>query len=86
MYPRIATASGLALAFNLNPVADFIKSTTGLEVFPKNIYFFDRIPCEVNSHDVVMIVVIALIISMLAGLYPAHQGARLQPVAALRYE
>ena len=79
-------ASGLALALNLNPVADFIKNTTGLEVFPKDIYFFDRIPCEVNTHDVVMIIVIALLISMLAGLYPAHQGARLQPVAALRYE
>jgi len=74
------------LAFNLNPVADFIRDTTGLEVFPKDIYFFDKIPCEVNSHDVVMIVVIALFISMLAGLYPAQRGAQLQPVAALRYE
>jgi len=82
----MGAASGLALAFNLNPVADFIKNTTGLEVFPKDIYFFDKIPCEVNSHDVVMIVVIALIISMLAGLYPANKGARLQPIAALRYE
>ena len=82
----VGAASGLALAFNLNPVSDFIKNTTGLEVFPKDIYFFDKIPCEVNSHDVIMIVTIALFISMLAGLYPAHRGAKLQPVAALRYE
>lgn len=82
----LGAASGLALAFHLNPVADFLKNTTGLEVFPSDIYFFDRIPVEVNMPDVVMIVGVALLISMIAGLYPAHRGAKLEPVAALRYE
>ncbi len=82
----LGAAAGLALALNLNPVADFIKNTTGLEVFPSDIYFFDRIPVEVNMADVGLIVIIALFISMLAGLYPAQRGAKLEPVAALRYE
>ncbi len=77
---------GLAMAFNLNPIAAFIKSTTGLEVFPSNIYYFDRIPVEVNMPDVLFIVAVALLISVLAGIYPAHRGAKLEPVAALRYE
>jgi lipoprotein-releasing system permease protein len=77
---------GLLMAFNLNPISDFIKSTTGLEVFPSDIYYFDKIPAEVHPDDVVVIIAFALIASILAGLYPAHRGAKLNPVEALRYE
>lgn len=77
---------GLLLAFNLNPVADFLKETTGLEVFPSDIYLFDRIPSEVHMEDVTTIVIFALIAAVFAGLYPAHRAANLNPVEALRYE
>lgn len=77
---------GLALTFNLNSVADFLDTTFGIEVFPSDIYYFNQIPTEVNVHDIVIIVVSALIISILAGLYPARTAAGLNPVEALRYE
>lgn len=82
----VGALSGLAIAFNLNPIADFVKNTTGLEVFPSDIYFFDQIPVDVNFMDVILIVTFALIASVLAGLYPAHRATKLQPVEALRYE
>lgn len=81
----LGAISGLLLAFHLNAVHDFIERTTGLSVFPKDIYFFDRIPVEINMPDVCLIVFFALIMSLVAGLYPAWQAARLKPVEALRY-
>ena len=71
---------------SLNPVSDFIKSTTGLEVFPSDIYFFDRIPAEVHPEDVAVTVIFALLAAVFAGLYPAHRAAKLSPLEALRYE
>ena len=77
---------GLLLAWNLNPVSDFIQETTGLSVFPSDIYYLDRIPTEINFWDVTTVVLLALLTSVLAGIYPAERAANLNPVEALRYE
>jgi len=82
----LGSVLGLLLAWNLNPVADFIEETTGLSVFPSDIYYFDQIPTEINPTDVVTVVVLALLISVFAGIYPAQRAASLNPVEALRYE
>ncbi len=82
----LGTGSGLWVALNLNLISDFLKKTTVLEVFPSDIYFFDRISVEVKPQDIAMVLVLALGTSILAGIYPAHRGAKLDPVEALRYE
>lgn len=82
----IGAITGVWLALNLNPVADFIKQTTGLEVFPRDIYFFEKIPSEIHAVDVAWIVGFAMLACILAGLYPAFRAAHLKPVEALRYE
>jgi lipoprotein-releasing system permease protein len=77
---------GVTITLNLNGIAAFIKQTTGYEVFPSDIYYFNRIPAELNPHDVAVIVVSALCISIISGLYPAYRASLLKPVEALRYE
>lgn len=77
---------GLAIAFNINLVADVVEQITGIEVFPSDIYYFDKIPAEINFSDVSLVIILAMLTSLFAGLYPAHRAAKLNPVEALRYE
>ena len=72
------TAGGLGLGYLLEKY-QFIK-------LPRDIYYIDRFPVDIQYTDVAVIVAAALAISLLACLYPAWQASRLNPVDALRYE
>lgn len=77
---------GLAVSFKLESIASFLERLLGFEAFPKDVYYLDRIPSQVNSLDVLAVIVTAMVISFLATIYPSWQASRLDPVVALRYE
>lgn len=53
---------------------------------PKDIYYIDKLPVSIQWKDSVVIIACAIIITLLATIYPAWQAAKLKPVDALRYE
>lgn len=58
----------------------------GMEIFPEKLYGFRDLPAQIVQSDVVVICGVSFIICILAGLLPAWNAARLQPVEALRNE
>jgi lipoprotein-releasing system permease protein len=75
----------LALEFR-NEFLRFMNRTTGLELFPAEIYAFTELPALIDRGDIAMICGTALVICVVAGLAPAWNAGRLQPVEALRHE
>ena len=75
----------LALRFR-NEFLDFMNKAFGFELFPANIYAFDRLPALIVPGDLAVICGGSLFICLLAGLLPAWNAGRLQPVEALRHE
>lgn len=69
-----------------NEFLEFMRRTTGLELFPASIYGFGQLPARIDPADILLICGSALVICVLAGVLPAWNAGRLQPVEALRHE
>jgi lipoprotein-releasing system permease protein len=77
---------GLAFCLNIDTIRLWLESLSGTELWSPEIRFLSKIPAEVNNGEVVSVVLMALVLSFLATLYPAWRAARIDPVEALRYE
>jgi lipoprotein-releasing system permease protein len=82
----LGLALGLLLAFNVGPIAAFLERTTGLYVFDPTVFVISKVPSEVLWPQVIGITVTALVLTVLATVYPAMRGAATEPAEALRYE
>jgi len=78
----IGVVGGTLLAENV----DAVYSALGLQLIPKGVYFIDYLPTDTRPHDVAMIGVTALVLSVLATIYPSWSASRVNPAEALRYE
>jgi lipoprotein-releasing system permease protein len=72
---------GLAGGFGL---CALLRRYSFVELDPK-VYPFTRLPVDVQTLDVALIVGFALLICFLATLYPSRRAARLNPVDGFRY-
>ena len=77
---------GIGLTLSLDNIVDFISRLIKHPLIPKDIYYFDRIPTNINTGDITLIVVCTLIISLIASIYPAYYASRINPSEAVRHE
>lgn len=77
---------GITLTFNLERILGAIERVFNVKLLPEDVYYITGLPTDMQTGDVVVITVVALLMSFLATLYPAWRAARTQPAEALRYE
>ncbi|MBN9027450.1 MAG: lipoprotein-releasing system transmembrane subunit LolC, partial [Rhizobiales bacterium] len=77
---------GTLVCMNIESIRQFVSWLTRTEVFSPELYFLSKLPADMNAGETVSIVIMALVLSYLATIYPAWRAARLDPVEALRYE
>ena len=82
----LGVSLGLALALNVDVIVPFLESTLGFHIMDPDVYYISGIPSEVHPPDVVRIAMAALLLTLVATVYPAYQAARTQPAEALRYD
>jgi len=86
----VGTLAGFALGVvfteNIEAIRHFLQDVLHVNLFSAEIYFFTRIPAQLDEGEVASVVLMALLLSFLATLYPSWRAARLDPVEGLRYE
>jgi lipoprotein-releasing system permease protein len=82
----LGIAGGVALALNAENVMDFVERLFGTQILAKDIYNISSLPSELQWKDVWSVSGIALILALLATLYPSWRASKINPAEALRYE
>jgi lipoprotein-releasing system permease protein len=86
----IGTVAGLALGAVVlvfrQPIVRGIELLTGQNLWDPSIRFLTELPARTDPAEVTAIVIMALVLSFLATLYPSLKAASTDPVQVLRYE
>ena len=80
------TLLGLGITTNLNEIADQLAEWRGEKLFRPEVYYFDKIPTDIQPTAVLLVNLGAVLIAVLFSILPAMRAAWLHPVRALRYE
>jgi lipoprotein-releasing system permease protein len=74
---------GVLMATNLAAVARFIEDLLGVQFLSGDVYFINFLPSELNWNEVYLTALIAIVLSILATLYPAIKAAKINPAKVL---
>jgi len=82
----LGVAGGVVLASNVERIVPAIERLFGVQFLSAEVYYISELPSELHWGDVGLIATVALVLTLLASIYPAWRAARVQPAEALRYE
>ena len=77
---------GLLIAFNVGWIVAGIEALLHVTFLPASVYLISNMPSDPQAADILPIVVISLLLSFVATIYPSWRASRVQPAEALRYE
>ncbi|HAH65325.1 MAG TPA: lipoprotein-releasing ABC transporter permease subunit [Rhizobiales bacterium] len=79
-------ALGVLVCVNIERLRELIGWITDTDLFAPELYYLSQLPAEMDTGETASVVVMALVLAILATLYPSWRASRLDPVEALRYE
>ncbi|WP_317929191.1 lipoprotein-releasing ABC transporter permease subunit [Halioxenophilus sp. WMMB6] len=82
----VGVAVGLLLTQVAGQVVNGVEWLVGSKLLTSEIYPVSYLPIDNRWQDVISIALTAIVLSLLASLYPAWRASRLQPADALRYD
>jgi lipoprotein-releasing system permease protein len=82
----LGTILGVVFCWNIETIRQALQKLTGTTLFDPTVYYLEHLPAKLDIGNVIQVIVMALVLSLLATLYPSWRAARTDPVEALRHE
>jgi len=79
----LGALSGVYLALNLTDIISALEQLLGITFLSGDVYFINYLPSVLQPNDVYVTVITALIMSLLATLYPAWRATKIEPAQVL---
>ena len=82
----VGTLLGLLLALNIESVISGIETVLGFQFFPKDVFYINRFPSVIQLNDVLSVVIGAIVLAVIAAIYPARRAGKVNISEVLRHE
>lgn len=82
----VGTLLGVGLAVFIQDIVLFIERTWTIQFLKSDIYPISYLPSQLLVSDVLLVILVSVLMSFLATLYPAWRAAKVLPAEALRYD
>lgn len=82
----VGTGLGILLSLNVSDIIQAIEALMKTQFLNPDVYFISDLPSELRKEDVMIVTGSALVMSLLATIYPAWRASKVEPAEALRYE
>jgi len=79
----VGAVLGIVISLNLTDMVIAIETFFNVKMLSGDVYFIDFLPTHLSQNDVIATVVTALLMSLLATLYPAWQATKVEPAQVL---
>lgn len=77
---------GIVIALNIDTIVPFIEQLFHVQFLAKDVYYISDLPSKLDWADVLTIVIVSIVLSLLATVYPSYRASVINPAEALRYE
>lgn len=82
----IGVILGILLSLNIEQVVLFFESLFNFQIFPKDIFYINHLPSQVQYFDVILVIFIAIVLAVLSAIYPAYKASKTKISEVINYE
>ena len=75
---------GVVFAINISSVQNLLEGLFKTDLFSKEIYYLSSLPSHLDQIEVLYVVIISLIISLIATVFPAYRSSLIDPIKSLK--
>tara|TARA_B100000035_G_scaffold315431_1_gene336153 strand:- start:26886 stop:28148 length:1263 start_codon:yes stop_codon:yes gene_type:complete len=77
---------GVVISSNINIIVPFIEGLFNIQFLSKDIYYINELPSIIIPMDIVFVILVSIILSLFATIYPSQMAAKLNPGEILKNE